>query len=496
MKPQNRIVVYFFLFGGIVVLWAGFHTSSPDLPSDFGWEHERHPSKLSTSSSLVRGQKTEGKPFPRPDIAKEEVKKSKELQKPVVPEAPPLPLNMKAKTTLEAADTVPEAQEQAQEEVFPPLPKHVTGTWNDDLHKVQSQLVLQLAGSPAEQREWQARYRQGGAPPPSPLDTVIRRQLLTRQCCNKFLGAQPWTREALLKDLKHFIRDVYPRRPIKVNTFGMRLSHAFGCWFIVKTLQPKYILESGVHRGQSTWLMRQAAPEAKIISMDPRTDMTYWDKGTTYYTGNGVGKSGYDVKPFKDFAEIDWSFIVDKNEALILWDDHQNEFKRILKAYELGFRHMIFDDNWSPLQGDNYSLKQVCDETGGLALRPPDFPSQQVLMCDQFHMADKFISIEEHKTNHEKLVGILDLYYETPPILFVPPHMQYTPFGHKPTADKSAVEYVMPHPSVRLLKWMCEAIIPPPLVQSQAEFDDVGAANVSHTDLWFYMSLGYARFKS
>eukprot|EP00667_Euglena_gracilis_P008538 EG_transcript_8633 len=488
MKPQNRVVLCFISFGAIIVLWVGFHSSSPDLPSDFGWEHGRGPSKPATSTS----EKVGGKPFPRPDVANEQVPQIKREQK-AIPEAPPHPLNMKEKTTLQAAEAT---QDAAQEEGLPPLPQHVTGAWSEDLHRVQAELVLQLAGSASEQREWQGRYRQGGAPAPLPTDPVIRRQLRARQCCNKFLNKQTWTREDLLKDLKYFIQEVYPQRPIKVNTFGMRLSHAFGCWFIVKKLQPKYILESGVHRGQSTWLMRQAAPNAKIISMDPRMDMTYWDKGTTYYTGNGVGKAGYDVKPFKDFSEIDWSFIADKNEAVILWDDHQNEYKRILKAYELGFRHMVFDDNWSPLQGDNYSIKQVCDETGGLALRPPDFPSQQVLMCDQFHMADKFISIEEHRANHEKLVSILDMYYETPPILFVPPHMQYTPFGHKPTADKSSVDYVMPRQSPRLLKWMCEAIIPPPLVQSQAEFDDVGMSNVPHTDLWFYMSLGYARFRS
>ena len=56
----------------------------------------------------------------------------------------------------------------------------------------------------------------------------------------------------------------------------------------------------------------------------------------------------------------------------------QSEFKRIMQAHKLGFRHMLFDDNWSPLQGDNYSAKQVCDETGGLALRQPDFPSKVV----------------------------------------------------------------------------------------------------------------------
>ena len=42
------------------------------------------------------------------------------------------------------------------------------------------------------------------------------------------------------------------------------------------------------------WLMHvcQAAPNAKIISMDPRMDMSHWDKGTTYYTGSGTPKPG------------------------------------------------------------------------------------------------------------------------------------------------------------------------------------------------------------
>ena len=356
-------------------------------------------------------------------------------------------------------------------------------------------LVHQLSGTPAEQREWQMRYKRTDAVPPSPKDLVIRRQLRTAEMCNSLLRNVPWTREDLLRDLKHFTNDIYPRRPIRVNTFGMRLSHAFGAWFITKTLQPKWILESGVHKGQSTWLLRNAAPHAKIISMDPRTDMVHWDRDATYYTGKGEPKPGYDVRPFQDFAAIDWSFIANKSEALILWDDHQSEFKRIIQAHKLGFRHMLFDDNWSPLQGDNYSAKQVCDETGGLCLRKPDFPSQRILMTDQFHMADKFIPLEDHQQNHKTLRRILEAYYESPPTLWVPPHMLHNTFGHNPRVDKSGVDYILPKPSNRLLKWMTENLIAPPLVQSQEEFDAVGLSNVSHSEFYMYANIGYGRFK-
>ena len=33
------------------------------------------------------------------------------------------------------------------------------------------------------------------------------------------------------------------------------------------------------------------------------------------------------MNPFKDFTQLDWSFITNKSEALILWDDHQVHFR-------------------------------------------------------------------------------------------------------------------------------------------------------------------------
>jgi len=497
MKFQTSLFMMALALTMLITLWASFFRASPDLPSAFEWET----SLQKSIEKVVPTIRSKHKPFPKPDGAGVRSKSPRGALKSKIPEAPPMPRDPKARPTLQVAEEATRSRKavvvhtKAVEAAIGDanLPLHITGRWTDSLHQLQAYLMPQLAGPPDERALWLTRLGQRGAPGPKPSDVVIRHQLMARTCCNDLLQKVPWTRADLVQDLKFFMMNVYPNRPIYLNSFGMRLSHAFGCWFIARKLQPEYILESGVHRGQSTWLLRQAVPSAKIISMDPKTDMTHWDKEATYYTGNGEAKTGFDVRPFKDFSEIDWSFIKDKAKALILWDDHQNEFKRILLAHKLGFRHMIFDDNWSPLQGDNYSIKQVCDETGGLALRPATFPSQKVLMCDKFHMADQFISQEEHRANRQSLLHILDVYYESPPVLFVPTHMQYTPFGHTPKADKSGVEYVMPRPSVRLLRWMCDALIPPPIVQSQAEFDEAGLSNVTHPDLWFYMSLAYAR---
>ena len=54
-----------------------------------------------------------------------------------------------------------------------------------------------------------------------------------------------------------------------VNTNGMAPDTAFYLYYWVCELAPKFIVESGTWRGFSTWVMREAAPEAKIVSLDP-----------------------------------------------------------------------------------------------------------------------------------------------------------------------------------------------------------------------------------
>jgi hypothetical protein len=54
-------------------------------------------------------------------------------------------------------------------------------------------------------------------------------------------------------------------------------------------------------------------------------------------------------KNFKDFTEIDWKAEgIDPKRAVILFDDHMDQIRRIQEAKRAGFKHIIFDDNFIP----------------------------------------------------------------------------------------------------------------------------------------------------
>lgn len=68
------------------------------------------------------------------------------------------------------------------------------------------------------------------------------------------------TRQALLELLPAFA-ELYAARPIAVNDGGMHFNHAFAAFALARHLAPPVIIESGVWKGQSTWLFEQACPQ-------------------------------------------------------------------------------------------------------------------------------------------------------------------------------------------------------------------------------------------
>ena len=50
----------------------------------------------------------------------------------------------------------------------------------------------------------------------------------------------------------------------------MKSPHLYPCFIILKTIKPKYLVESGVFKGQGTWFFQQFLKKnnTKIISMD------------------------------------------------------------------------------------------------------------------------------------------------------------------------------------------------------------------------------------
>jgi hypothetical protein len=95
-----------------------------------------------------------------------------------------------------------------------------------------------------------------------------KRNIVTKWDPSALFSSVGINRESMREQLTEFL-DVWDRRPLKENLGGMGFDHQFNLWFVAKTLQPKLIIESGMKSGATTWLLREAVPEAHIISFDP-----------------------------------------------------------------------------------------------------------------------------------------------------------------------------------------------------------------------------------
>lgn len=175
---------------------------------------------------------------------------------------------------------------------------------------------------------------------------------LRRGVCSK--GEAPWNRTELMAELPRFLQ-AYNRRPDE-NRLGTPIMHQFAVWCIIRTLKPRHIIESGVLRGLGTWILRQAAPDAQLILLDPRTklDLAYVDQNndTLYFIGD----------KFRDFSTLSqWHDVrLDAERTLAFIDDHHTPFVRIAHARRANIGHMIFEDNYWRGFADCLSLKQGC----------------------------------------------------------------------------------------------------------------------------------------
>ncbi|MCM1182639.1 MAG: hypothetical protein NC337_04605 [Roseburia sp.] len=170
-------------------------------------------------------------------------------------------------------------------------------------------------------------------------------------------GENIWDFSGVENEIELF-KEVWDRRPIIDNKGGMSSNHMFWTWYAMKRLNPKYIIESGVWKGQGTWLLQEACPDAKIFSIDINLDKReYKSEDVTYYSD--------------DFSCIDWSQITDKENTVIFFDDHQNAYNRLLQMKFMGFRKAFFEDNYPVGHGDCYSLKQILEE--GCKGRPHEY---------------------------------------------------------------------------------------------------------------------------
>jgi hypothetical protein len=135
----------------------------------------------------------------------------------------------------------------------------------------------------------------------------------------------------LLDPVRHFFA-LYEERPVADNTGGSGVNDSLALFLVATLAAPRLIVESGVHKGHGTWLLRRACPEAAIHAFDiDLSGLVHRDPAARYHQG-------------------DWSSValgpVDGAAGLAFFDDHVNQCRRVREAYERGFRLLVFDDNF------------------------------------------------------------------------------------------------------------------------------------------------------
>lgn len=142
--------------------------------------------------------------------------------------------------------------------------------------------------------------------------------------------------------------DVFAKRPVADNQGGVSSVGAFSLWYFLKRHQPQLVIESGVWKGQTTWLIEQALPDVQILCFDPYRKIREYESPRAEY-------------PKGDFAKYDFPKF-DPEQTLVFFDDHQDAVKRVVHARRKGFTHVVFDDNYAVGSGAHRSVAHALAE--------------------------------------------------------------------------------------------------------------------------------------
>tara|TARA_B110000971_G_C19973774_1_gene483923 strand:+ start:517 stop:1347 length:831 start_codon:yes stop_codon:yes gene_type:complete len=233
-----------------------------------------------------------------------------------------------------------------------------------------------------------------------------------------FIKNQPdWNYDDITDELETFC-DLYEKRPIKNNVGGIHFNHAFALYFILKKKNPDLVIESGIFKGQSTWLIEKTLPNAKIISLD--IDLT-----KRVYISKKVHYSDLDFR-FHNFSEI-------PENTLVFFDDHVNHIERIKDANYFKIKNIIFEDNYPSNLGDFQTIKQCYEKHNfvhpltTLSIFKTFFLFTKILLkkmilknynasYNLYLLRNRIRDYYQDNDEFKNLNKIIETYYEFPPI--------------------------------------------------------------------------------
>ena len=164
---------------------------------------------------------------------------------------------------------------------------------------------------------------------------VARQQRLVSDVAAGFLTANAWLPQPDAETLRTIVADffaLYPQRAVQDNEGGTKFGDSFWLYTLTRLIAPAFIVESGVHRGHSAWLLHQAAPQADQHGFDVSFRNLAWRD------------------PHVTWHEHDWMAsdlrVPHRATTLGYFDDHISHAQRVVEAQARGFRTLLFDDDF------------------------------------------------------------------------------------------------------------------------------------------------------
>ncbi len=124
---------------------------------------------------------------------------------------------------------------------------------------------------------------------------------------------------------------LYQGRGHTENTHGSGFHNAFWIYLLARALNPSLIVESGVWKGHTTWLLSNACPKADLFGFDINLKKVEYDDLNAQ-----LFEQDWKTYQFPQF---------NPENGLVFFDCHVNHAQRILEAKAKGFKHILFDDN-------------------------------------------------------------------------------------------------------------------------------------------------------
>jgi len=152
-------------------------------------------------------------------------------------------------------------------------------------------------------------------------------------------------RDEILALIDEFL-PIYEKRPFN-NTGGITFWSSLALYYFMKRIDPSLIIESGVWRGFSTWVIDQIHQDKKHIACDPVFMMPI--KFESVYWPDMVEKICADYSCL--LTSVD-----EPHRVVTFFDDHQNYVPRLIQSIRHGFLWTIWDDNY-PVKDDHFSFE-------------------------------------------------------------------------------------------------------------------------------------------